>query len=197
MKIVKYLLYVFCFQIANIETKKHGWPRVYSYAWFKNEQEELIPNANHNPDSGHMSACDGACLCLILHQEMPLQKAIAGSCLCILMSTPWEKYANSFCHQEENKRTGEQPIQEGLRGGGHMQEAGMGVWIHMSVMCVCWVGVCEDTMLVEPEWEDICRLHPTPNYQTYPLKIHIKNRHAKIDEYIFFFFHLFTAPNKL
>lgn len=37
---------------------------------------ELIPNANHNPDAHHMfAAVTIACLCLILHEKMPQQKA--------------------------------------------------------------------------------------------------------------------------
>lgn len=135
------ILYMFCLPTAVTETKEYGRPWVYSSPWFKNEQDELIPNANHNPDSGHMSACDAACLCLVLHQEIPRQKAIAGSCLCILMSTPWEKYANSFCHQEENRGQESSRYRRGLREEGTCKRR---EWVcEFTCVCVCveWGGV--------------------------------------------------------
>lgn len=145
------ILWVFFFLTVNLETKKNGWRRVCSYPWIKNGKDELIPNANHKPDSGHMSACDAACLCLILHQEMSWQKAIACSCLCILMSTPWEKYANSFCHQEENRGQESSRYRRGLREEGTCKKGGIGwkeVYMCASVhvckcvvlKCACWEG---------------------------------------------------------
>lgn len=53
--------------------------RVYSYSRIKHGKDELILNANHSPDSGHMFACDAACLCLIFYWEIPQQKATACS----------------------------------------------------------------------------------------------------------------------
>lgn len=127
------------FLTANIETKKNGWQSLYPYPWIKNEKDELIPNANHNPDSGHMSSCDAACLCLSLHQETPRQKAIASSCLCILMSTPWEKYANSLCHQEENRGQESCRYRRGLREEGERKRRD---WVKGSVCEFACLWVC-------------------------------------------------------
>lgn len=57
------------------------------------------------------------------------------------MNAPWEKYANSFCHQEENRGQESSRYRRGLRGGGAhaMQEAGLGGGRCVCI-CVCgWV----------------------------------------------------------
>lgn len=63
------------------------------------------------------------------------------------MNAPWEKYANSFCHQEENRGQESSRYRRGLKGGGATCHARGGIgWREVCVyMCVYigWVGrVC-------------------------------------------------------
>lgn len=126
-----------------------------------------------------MAACDAACLCLILHQEMPRQKAIAWSWgmeaadLCILMSAPWEKYANSFCHQEENRGQESSRYRRGLREEGTCKRRD---WVEitcfcwMLCMCVVW-GIQEQKVselgyIKETEWGTYVPIHPHPTSPT-------------------------------
>lgn len=61
------------------------------------------------------------------------------------MNAPWEKYANSFCHQEENRGQESSRYRRGLKGG-HMPckrrdwvEGGVCGWVEH----VCVWGVQE------------------------------------------------------
>lgn len=56
--------------------------------------------------------------------------------LCILMSAPWEKYANSFCHQEENRGQESSRYRRGLREEGMCERRD---WVEGDLCVHVWV----------------------------------------------------------
>lgn len=65
------------------------------------------------------------------------------------MSAPWEKYANSFCHQKENRGQGSSTYRRGLREEGTCKRRD---WLEGD-LCVCTsVDVSVDHRLYGVDW---------------------------------------------